>query len=150
MSELAGGLVADMNELLRFTSEDLHAELRRRGTANRNGKCDACGAWYDSPACGSKRHGDAGEDWIGRWALNTGSTWLSACSDRQSDGARISVSRYGARVTLFRDGDGSGLTLSCAEAELPDTNVSDRERFEWAIKWADAQLLALDSEESQL
>ena len=149
MSELAGGLVAGMNELLRFTSEDLYAELRRRGTANRNGKCDACGAWYDSPACGSKRHCDAGEDWIGRWALNTGSTWLSASIDRP-DGARVSVNRYGSAVRLFRASDGCVRTLSCAQTELPDTNVSDRERFEWAIKWADAQLLALDSEESQL
>lgn len=128
-----------MNELLDFTTEDIRAELTRREAANRDGKCDACGRWPDEPRCGSKRHEDAGEQWIRRWKLSPpGSGDLLALSDR-ADGATVAINQHGA-VRIHRYADGAWWRTVTAETELPDPSASDRERFEWAIAWAEGVL----------
>jgi hypothetical protein len=125
--------MSEQNELIGFRTVALRDEIRRREVAVASGKCDACGRWYDGDPCGSPRHDHASAWWYRRWRVEWGSSYMIATSRER--GLSITIARYGKSVSLFPYDGGAQVDST----DLPDADMSDRARFEWAVDWAESR-----------
>lgn len=135
------------NSLLEISDSDIRNELDRRTRERDGGKCDACLKWYDEPSCGNPRHSAASTYWYKKWKWDHGSSYLTV--EKHDSEYSMTISRYGTKITLFGPDPNyhSGRSF-VAETELPvdytddhpRSNKDDRERFIWAVNWAEKQI----------